>query len=422
MSAPDEVVDAPPARPPRPDVSLRTRFWLLTALRWVPTGLLIPVTVLLPLDRGLTLAQVGTTMAFQGVVVLLLELPTGSLTDTLGRRPVLLISAAVALVAILVTSAATTFWGFALAWALMGAFRALDSGPLEAWFVDAERAAGADRSRIARGLTSAGSVTGVGIAAGALAAGGLIVWAPHLGAPPLVLPLWVAAGIVALQLTAAAVLLTDPPRVPGSVAPRWTTTLRDGVRMVARRGPLRRLAGVSALTGIGMCAFELMMPVRLAEFTGQAIEAGAAMGPVTSAAWAVSAAGAGLTAAFTRRFTPRSIAVCLLALQVVAVVGMAVAGGPATLVAAFLAVYLVHTGAGSTVNALVHDEVADSHRATALSIMSLAMQSAGAVATVTLGLVADRSGPPAALVVGAIAIAAGATLLAARPAQPARLS
>jgi len=397
------------------DLSVRTRFWVLSALRWLPTGLIIPVSVLLPLDRGLTLAEVGASMAAQGIVVLILELPTGSLTDTLGRRPVLLVSAAVALVAILVTSSATTFWGFALAWGLMGVFRALDSGPLEAWFVDAERAAGADQARIAGGLSSAGAVTGLAIAIGALLGGGLVAWAPRLGAPPLVLPLWVAAGVVLLQLAAAAMLVTDPPRTPEAPPARWTATLRDGLRMVARPGALRRLAGVSALTGIGMWAFEVMMPVRLEDFMGGAADAGAAMGPVTASAWGVSAVGAGLTAVAARHWATRRITVWLLVLQVVAVVGMALAGGPATLVATFLAVYLVHTGAGSTFNALVHDEVADSHRATALSIMSLAMQGAGAVATVTLGLVADRAGPPAALLAGAAAIALGAALLAVRP-------
>lgn len=396
-------------------MSVRTRFWLLAALRWFPTGLIIPTSILLPLERGLSLAQVGASMAAQGVVVLLLELPTGSLTDTLGRRPVLVLSSVVALAAILTKSVATTFVGFAAAWALMGVFRALDSGPLEAWFVDSERAAGADQGRIARGLSSAGAVIGLAIAAGALAGGALVALSPGEGAVPLVLPLQVAAGVVVVQLAAAALLMKEPPRAADAPPPRWTRILRDGVHMLVRPGMLRRLAGVSALTGVGMVTFEVFMPVRLQEFTAAAADAGAAMGPVTATAWGASAVGAALTTLLLRRVTPLAATVGLLGFQALAVLGMALAGGPATLVAAFLATYLVHVGAGTTFNALMHDEVADTHRATALSVMSLAMQSVGAAADIALGIVAQHSGPPAALVVGAIAIAAGAALLAARP-------
>ena len=65
-------------------------------------------------------------------------------------------------------------------------------------------------------------------------------------------------------------------------APRWATTLHDGLDMLVRRGALRRLAAASALTGVGMVAFEVFMPVRLETFTDQATDAGAAMGPITS--------------------------------------------------------------------------------------------------------------------------------------------
>jgi len=62
----------------------------LLFLRWLAVGLVIPIQVLLPLSRGLTLGQVGLVFSAQGFVVLFLELPTGGLTDSWGRRPVLL--------------------------------------------------------------------------------------------------------------------------------------------------------------------------------------------------------------------------------------------------------------------------------------------------------------------------------------------
>ena len=68
-------------------MTVRTRFLVLLGLRWLPVGLMIPVSVLLMLERGLSLAQAGSVAAIQGITVMILELPTGGLTDALGRRP-----------------------------------------------------------------------------------------------------------------------------------------------------------------------------------------------------------------------------------------------------------------------------------------------------------------------------------------------
>ncbi|HSK98094.1 MAG TPA: MFS transporter, partial [Euzebyales bacterium] len=90
--------------------SIERRFLVLRALRWLPSGLLIPVMVLLMLDRGFSLAQIGLIGAAQGVAVMLLELPTGGLADALGRRPVLLIATLVELAAVALFAVAETFW------------------------------------------------------------------------------------------------------------------------------------------------------------------------------------------------------------------------------------------------------------------------------------------------------------------------
>ena len=80
--------------------SVRRRYLTLVALRWLPTGLLIPVTVLLALSRGLSLTEIGLVFSIQGLVVLALELPTGGLTDALGRRPILILASLVGLVSL----------------------------------------------------------------------------------------------------------------------------------------------------------------------------------------------------------------------------------------------------------------------------------------------------------------------------------
>jgi MFS family permease len=122
----------------------RWRYLLLLGMRWLPVGLLFPISVLLPLDRGLSLSQVGMAFAAQGVLVLALELPTGGLSDSCGRRQVLPPSTVIGIAALGLLVVADSFGEFLVVYALQGVYRALDSGPLEAWYVDATLAADPD--------------------------------------------------------------------------------------------------------------------------------------------------------------------------------------------------------------------------------------------------------------------------------------
>ena len=108
----------------------------LTALRWLPVGLTTPITVLLAQARGLSLAEIGLLFTVHGVVVTVLELPTGGLADVLGRRPVVVAGAVLHLVSCVIFATATSFPGFLAAILVLGVGRALDSGPVEAWYVD----------------------------------------------------------------------------------------------------------------------------------------------------------------------------------------------------------------------------------------------------------------------------------------------
>ena len=84
----------------------------------------------------LSLAQIGVGMAAQGLVMLVLELPSGGLADALGRKPVLIVAGVSASWPSSLLLAVHSVALLAVAFAAQGIFRALDSGPLQAWFVD----------------------------------------------------------------------------------------------------------------------------------------------------------------------------------------------------------------------------------------------------------------------------------------------
>ena len=144
------------------------RYVGLTALRWLPVGLSVPVSVLLAQSRGLSVAQVGLVFAVYGMVCLVLELPTGGLADAIGRRPVLVLSGSLHLLGLLGLAVAPNLPAFIAAISLIGAGRALDSGPLESWYVDAvhQVTPGAD---VTPGLSRAAVADGIALSLGAVA-------------------------------------------------------------------------------------------------------------------------------------------------------------------------------------------------------------------------------------------------------------
>lgn len=84
----------------------------------------------------------------------------------------------------------------------------MDSGPLDAWYVDTAQAADPDAD-IERGLAHGGVVLGVAISVGSLAGGGLVVLGPLGGIDALVLPLLASLALEIVHLTAVGLLMTE---------------------------------------------------------------------------------------------------------------------------------------------------------------------------------------------------------------------
>ena len=390
---------------------------LLSFTRWFPVGLTIGVTTLLALERDMNLAQIGVIFSMQGFVVLGLELPTGGFADALGRRPVLVASAVVALVSGLVFVTAHTFTAFVVALLLQGVFRALDSGPLESWYVDTAHADD-PTTRVEDGLARAGMVLGLAIASGALLSGGLIAWHPVRSMTALELPYWVAIGFFVLHLVAVAVLVREPrTHVDATGFRRALASARqapgvvvDGIRTLGASRVLLALVLVEVFWSVGMIAFETLMPVRLAEVAGGETRAGALMGPVSAAAWglfAVGSAAAGLT---SRRIGVGWTALAARVLNGVFVVVMGLMAGPVGLVTAFLITYTLHGSGGPVHSALLHRQAQPRNRTTVLSMNSMVAGGCYSLGLLALGPLAEHAGTPTAIIVAGTFSILGAAL------------
>ena len=394
--------------------AVRRRYLTLVAMRWLPTGLLIPVFILLPAERGLSLSQLGLAAAGQGLVVLFLELPTGGLADSLGRKRVLITSSLFGMASVAIYLAADSFAAFFVAFALQGVFRALDSGPLEAWYVDATHAADPE-AQIQRGLSGAGIALGVSIAAGALLSGLLVGLPPITGLEPLATPVVVSLGLQLLGLAGVVILMTEIRTERGweaatRAARETPAAIRGGLRLLRDNRVLLAIVSVELFWGFGMITFESFIPLRLSEILGNAERAAAITGPAASAAWLISAAGAATVPWLGRRLGLAPAAALLRILQGLAVVGIGFAAGVPGVIAAYLAAYLIHGASNPIHMTLLHRQVDGTFRATVSSLNSMAGLSAAALGLIALTALAEATSLSTAAYVGAFVLAAAAPL------------
>jgi MFS family permease len=407
---------------PMTAAAAQRRLLILSATRWFPVGLIIGLSTLLMIEREMSLSEIGLIFATQGFVVLALELPTGGLADALGRRPVLILAGVIAVGSAVLFLLAHTLPAFLAALALQGVFRALDSGPLEAWYVDTAQADDAGVP-VERALSLATTVLGLAIAAGALASGGLVAWHPISGISPLLLPFGIALGFNVVHLVLTATLVREIPRIEhGSRARRVLSSVRQtpavvrsGIRLLGSAPVLRCLVLVEVFWSVAMIAFETLHPVRLAELVGGAERAGVIIGPVTAVSWGLFAVGAYVAGHAARRIGMVRTAVLARLLNGAFVIAMGLAGGPVGLVTAFLACYSMHGAAGPVHSALLHRQADPANRTTVLSMNSMVAGGAHSLGLLALGPLAEHTSTALAIVVaGAFSILGAALYLPAR--------
>lgn len=398
----------------------RRVFYLVTILRWAPIGLLIPVLVLVMTERGLSLTQVALVTVVSGVAIAVLELPTGGFADAFGRRPVLIASSVVHGAGLAVFLLAREPLAFALSWLLIGTARALGSGPLEAWYIDAALDQEPDRD-IEADLSGHGVAEGVALGGGAIVAGllGLLghVELGPLTLTPIEIPLLAAVVIQALHLVAVVALVREvaPPRGLPALrrAVRETpAVIRTGAALGWRDVGIRAVIGTEIAWGIAISAVELLWQPRVQQLVGDVSERTVLLGVFGAGAFLTGAAGASLLPALRRAVGGRTglAATVATVLQAAAIAGMALAGGVPLLLGVYLVAYVGNGASAPAHMSLLHRRVGSAQRATIVSVNSLGGQAGGVVGHLTLLPLADVLGIPAVWAVAAVVMLASAPL------------
>ncbi|MHB9759035.1 MFS transporter [Streptomyces sp. BYX5S] len=415
----------------------RRRYATVCALFWLPVGAAIAPKVLLLTERGFALSAITAFVAAHSLTAAALELPTGGLSDVLGRRPVLAAAGLLDLAALALIGLGTTALPVALGCVLLGAGRALSTGPAEAWYVDTVQAAEGPGAELRTGLARGSAASSAALAVGTLI-GGALPWLLGLGANPgawltgatsgyvvplavpMLLGVVIEVGFVAYVLLA----LPEPPRPRATlsgVLRGIPATVRDGLCPAARDVIVRRVLLSAGAAGAALFTLELLTPGRAAALTGASESGAVVFAGLACAGYVCSGLGSHLAPLTARRTGSgeRAVLVALgaAALGLLLLGATAAFAGPAVTVLAVAGYALVYLGlgaAGPNENELLHHRVGREGRATALSVQSLALQLVGAAAGLLIGTL-----PPGPLpwLLGGAALTAGALLWVRRTGQ-----
>ena len=368
------------------------RYYLFNFLFGAAANSLVSVLVLFWLGRGLSLGQVMIFMSTYGISLLIFEIPTGVLADRFSRKWSLAVGALIqSIVGLIILS--TTFLPVLLgAYVLVGVGVAFLSGSGEALiydFLKQER-----RDREAQHVFGAGlSSFHIGGVAGAVSSG-LLVARFELSAA-----VW-AYNILFLIAAAVALWLHEPTRPDHQRGEAPSASFRSHLsRLLADTrssfGIIVRSRSVKALIAVGLT---ISIVASLAQIPfSQPYLVGFGLSPEHVAyVWATFSAAAAVVAALSARLSrflrgdERRFILIIAAAMVVGVIAMVNAPVAAVAIASLILMFIISSGlVPPFLNTAVNRRIPSEHRASVLSIWSMAFGLVSFFAAPLFGFLAD---------------------------------
>ncbi|MFC0680640.1 MFS transporter [Lysobacter korlensis] len=365
------------------------------------------INTLFLLDAGLTNLEAFAANAFFTAGMVIFEVPTGVVADTVGRRASYLLGT--------VTLAASTvlywlmwlwsapFWAWAMVSVLLGLGFTFFSGAVEAWLVDALRASGYEGELepvFAKGLMVSGAAMLLGSVAG-----GVLAQATDLGVPFLV-----RAGVLLAMFVVAFMVMRDLGFTPdksqrplGAVKTLFRTSVKHGLG----NPPVRYLMLAAPFTaGVGIYVFYALQPYLLQLWGDE--EAYSIAGLAAAIVAGSQIAGGFLAPIVRRMFRKRTTTMLLSAAAGVALLLSLGLTSHFWIALLLLTLWGVVSAIGEPIGqAYINDLIPSKQRATVLSFDSLMGNVGGVAIQPALGRTADLGGYSFSLVVsGAISAVA----------------
>ena len=396
--------------------SVRRRYYAITFLVWFATALPLSLSVLLAQARGIGLAEVGLALGVYSLTIVALEVPTGGLADAVGRKRVALLAFALAALYHLAFLLAFSFPTLLLAMVLYGVSRALSSGALDAWFVDALQAADPNVD-LQPALAGAETVSLLALGLGTLLGGllpRLFTALPPDGTAvltPLAVPILAALALKLLLVAAVAVLIHEERPAGGA---SWRAGFRavpglvgDAARLSRANPRLLLLMSASLVAGLAVISLEALWQPHFAGLVGGEGAPTPLLGVIMAGSFVAAMGGNLLAGRLSRRLGGRYALVGAVArlFEGASLLGMAAAGAIVPAAGFFWLAYLMG-GVGLSPHAtLLNGEIPAERRSAMLSVQSLASYLGSFLGGAVLGAVAERASIPTAwLIAGALTV------------------
>jgi len=390
--------------------SIQGTYFVLLLGNTLAASLIWGINTIFLLDAGLSNLEAFAANAFFTAGMVIFEVPTGVVADTVGRRASYLLGtltlAASTLLYVLLWAVEAPFWQWAIASILIGLGFTFFSGAVEAWLVDALGATGfqGDLDDV---FSKGQIVSGVAMLTGSVA-GGFIAQQVGLG-----VPFVLRAVVLVVMFVAAFLLMRDlgfTPERGKRVVDEMRQIVSDSVAF-GWRVPAVKWLMVEALFagGVGIYAFYALQPYLL-ELWGDP-EAYQIAGLVAAIVAGAQIAG-GFVAPWIRRlFHRRTSALIVIAVLNVATLGAIALADSFWAVTSLIACWGLLFAASMPIRqAYLNGLIPSRQRATILSFNSLASSTGGVWAQPVLGRAADVWSYPASY-----ALSAGIAALAVPP-------
>lgn len=396
------------------------------SMHWFMMGTMVPVITLIKTSQGLTLFQVGVSVAVYSAVTMLLEIPTGGLADSIGRRKTYLL----ALIAWLFTGVAFILSRglpmFMVASVGMGIARALSSGAMDAYFVDAynEEVKG---SNLQGYLARLQLFSLAGVAAGSFI-GGLYpqLLGPYfdglLGMTRYYANAAATVVVVLIQVGLTLSLITaDAPRAPRTSAPARRSlsagltalsgTVRNSLGIAVRKRAFRFIFGGAAAIGLAISILEQYWQPQVQGIMGSG-SPGWILGFLTAGYFLSGALGNIVIGVLGKLFAKHyaALVAVLRAAAGLLFIGLAFQDGIAGFTALYFLIFFTVGLLNSPQDALFHRHAPSQQRSTLISVESLFFQGGGLVSSLALGAVAQQFSISAAWIIAGVVFSFSALL------------
>ncbi|MCA9986999.1 MAG: MFS transporter [Anaerolineales bacterium] len=383
-------------------MSVKRSYFLFLFLQWVAVALPLPLLILLLQARGFDLLQVGLAYGSYSLTIMVLELPTGGLADAIGRKRVAFLANLFALVGAFIVLFAFSLPVLLAAMICQGISRALSSGALDAWFVDA-LAAENPEADLQAALAQSGTVVLAALSLGTLAGGALPGLFPGLPAEgtgwltPISTTILASLGLQLLLLLALTLFIQDRRDYvqPGgwqAGVRQVPTIIRDSARLTWHNRILFWLFWVTVGSGLLLTTMENLWQPFFAEILTGRSENTLTFGIIMTGNFLLGMAGNLLSIPLSRWFRGRYARLAALARGLQGLFLFLLAGQTALFPAAgsFWMVYFLLGLVNSPHATLLNQQIAPERRSTMLSVHSLAVYLGGFIGGIGLGYVAEQ--------------------------------